>query len=158
MNDVADKLREYAEADNIDYAAYTQIEYFVSDATRIILGLVFCIIFMTFALMVALDVAYLTMPVFQDLITRKGLDGSLQEKKVKLISSYARNARIEADTVHTGKSAMSIYVKSRTVSWIQFILILMVFLAFYTNMVNGIGQIVVEVYLRFKDLALGIGG
>lgn len=152
--DVVETIRRYAEADNIDYATYQQMQYFVSDTVSLILGIVFTFVCMTFSLLVALDVIYLTNPLFRDVISRKGLDGSLNESKLKIISAQARKAVVEADTLRTGESPIGIYLRSRLTLWIQFIAMLLIFLSCYSSLVRFIGIHTVEIYLKFKDKSI----
>lgn len=153
---IVDKIRQYAENDNIDYSAYKQVVDFINDTTSIILGIIFWIILATFSLMVAMDIAYLTIPTFRDVMYKKGLDGSVQDSKVKLISAHARNAVIQAETKETGRSALGIYLKKRIIAWMQFVAVMLIFFALYEQLVNGVGQIAVEVYLQFKAHAAGL--
>lgn len=155
-DDIVDKIRQYAENDNIDYSAYKQVVDFINDTTSIILGIIFWVILATFSLMVAMDIAYLTIPTFRDVMYKKGLDGSVQDSKVKLISAHARNAVIQAETKETGRSALGIYLKKRIIAWMQFVAVMLIFFALYEQLVNGVGQIAVEVYLQFKAHAAGL--
>jgi hypothetical protein len=150
VSEIADKIGKYAEADNIDYGTYKQVQFFMTDATRLILGIVFVSIFMLLALITVMDIAYLTIPTFRDLIYRKAWDGSREGSKIKLVSKYARNAVIEADTVTTGTSALGIYIKKRIGAWCLFITVLLTFLALYSSLVRTIGNLAVEVYLKFE--------
>lgn len=149
VNDIVNKIQRYAEADNIDYSTYKQISYFITDVTNMVLGLVFVSIFMLLSLLTMMDIAYLTMPPFRDFITRKALDGSRDDTKLRLVSIYAVNSAQEADTINTGRSALAIYIKKRIWAWCIFITVLLIFLSMYSQLVNGIGSIIIDIYMRF---------
>lgn len=77
---------------NIDFAWLTEVLNGVGNIAMFILGLVGWFVIMAMSIITALDIAYITMPTFQDLIRRKNWDGSQAERKFRIISKDAVRA------------------------------------------------------------------
>lgn len=111
--DVVDGIREYTGESGVDVKNLKVAENVINDITGYILGLIVFVISLGITVITALDVAYITLPLFQEKVQNKRWDGSNGLKSFRLISNDARLAVNEASTISSGKSALSIYLAKR---------------------------------------------
>lgn len=85
----------------------------IENIVGFLLGLIAFAIVVFTTLVTACDILYLTFPPFQQFAHKMNWDGTIDEKKIRLISPEARDANIEAATRTTGQSVIAIYMRKR---------------------------------------------
>lgn len=115
----------------------------IEDVLGYILGLLAFFIGLGMMLITALDVMYITMPIFQDSVNNKRWDGS-QERKIRIISADAINA-VERATTDGSGSAMKLYLKSRVKTYIICGVILYLLLAGSSVLIHIVTKVVLGI-------------
>lgn len=111
-SELIDGIREYTNNGSSVYLDNVrEAEYMIQDITGFILGLIAIFISFGMTLISALDICYITIPVFQDMIKDKKWDGSPDGSNFRIISGAARVA-VET-TSGTGESPLKFYMKKR---------------------------------------------
>lgn len=98
---------------NIDFAWLTETLNGVGNIAMFILGVVGWFIIMAMSIITALDIAYLSMPTFQDLVRRKNWDGSQAERKFRVISKDAVKAVLINEERGRESGSIPIYIRLR---------------------------------------------
>lgn len=133
---IASQIREYT---NIEYQPDFEIlkstTWAMEDVTRLILGIILALMYMLLTALVVLDLAYITIPTFQEVVRKRGWDKT-REQGVGFISRDAKDAVMEANTVQTGVSAVWIYIKKKSFSMVLFALLTLLLLTNYSVVLN----------------------
>lgn len=153
-SEVTDAIREYTgngygiQLDDLIIAQYT-----IYDIIGFILGLIAFFIILGVGLITALDIAYITIPMFQDKVRTERWDGS-RGYKMRFISNDARDAVDEATTRPEGKTALSIYLRKRVKSYLICGVVLYICIVGSSTIVPIIANIVLQVLKVFKSVHL----
>ncbi len=110
--DVANGIREYTTASDIDIADMKEIQNIIYDVSGYILGLIVTVLCLGITVITALDICYITMPSFQEKVRNHNWDSG-STGKLRLVSNDARISVNKANTSSTGTSALKIYITSR---------------------------------------------
>lgn len=154
--EVVESMREYTnnfhgvELDTIILAQST-----ISDIVGFILGLIAFFIAIGMGVITALDIAYITIPMFQDKVRDEKWDGSRGHGKVRFISNNARIAVERASTQVDGNSALKIYLKGRVLAYVISAVVLYICLAGTGVVVPIIARIVSEILNAFGSISIG---
>lgn len=144
VNDIRQNLIDYltVEGYKVDMIYVYHTAEVISDVTGLILGIVAYSIVIFMTLITAVDICYITIPVFRQGVKRARWDGT-NERNLSAVSKDAINAVEESYTSCLNKSAISVYLRSRITSY--FIAVFVLFL-----ILGGIGYIqnIVEVIVR----------
>lgn len=131
---------------------FSLLDVLITNTSRFItsvVGFVSIIIFLFISIVTAMDIAYITIPYFQEFALDKGLVryGGTKKFEIKLISADAFNAveekyRLDAQsTVNYGNSIYLIYLKKRFKTYLRFGIIFFIllggprFIILFSNMV-----------------------
>ncbi len=144
VNDIRQNLIDYinVESYKIDMLHIYHTAEVISDITGLVLGIIAYSIAIFMTLITAVDICYITIPIFRQGIQRIRWDGT-NERNFSAVSKDAINAVGESYTSCLNRSAISIYLGSRLISYIIAVFVLFLIL-------GGIGYIqnIVEVIVR----------
>jgi len=115
---------EYQDSGTVDQRLWLKVVYFVAGLANLILTYGVVIIIVGLSIMTALDIFYMTIPIYQSWLSRKGLDGSRNTKGIYLVSRAAVDSMQEATAM--GSSIMMVYLKHRTKTYILSAIIILV--------------------------------
>lgn len=153
-SEVTDAIREYTgNGYGIQLDTLTLAQYTIYDIIGFILGLIAFFIIIGVGLITALDIAYITIPMFQDKVRAERWDGS-RGYKIRFISNDARDAVDEASTRVEGKTALSIYLRKRVKSYLICGVVLYICIVGSSTLVPIIANIVLQVLKVFKSVHL----
>lgn len=149
-SDVAGAISEYTQSTYTpDFEILKTGSYMVEDVTQLLIGIVLVLIYLLIGLIIALDIAYLTLPFFQELVQRHRWDNVTVRNK-SLISKDAKDALIEANTSQTGVSALGLYIKKKSVSLIMLAIITVLILSNYTIIKDILVKIITQFLGAFQ--------
>ena len=106
----------------------------LSSVTSAIMGIIITVLAVGIPIIVALEVLYINIPIFRSSLNKIGDKHNMFEKSLGLVFRDARTAIERADTVHTGRSANSEYIRIKV--WVIFIAFLLIGLS-----LGGIGTV-----------------
>ena len=132
---------------NIDILSIYNTAEVIGDTTGLILGIIAYSIAIFMTLITTLDVAYITIPIFRTAMKSFRWDGS-NERGLSAVSKDAVSAVEESYTLCLDKSALSIYLGKRLISYLIAVFVLFLIL-------GGMGYIqdIVETIVRALLLA-----
>lgn len=114
---IATITNPYEETENdIDHSLWLKFALFLTEFLNLVISYAIVLILLGLTIMTALDIFYLTMPSYQVLLRKRGLDGSNEDSRVKLISRSAIDAANE--THITGGNLIMSYLKHRIKTYI----------------------------------------
>ena len=123
-------IREYTNSTyNPDFEVLRTGLFVAEDIAQMLLGFMLVIMYSLLAVLTTIDICYLTLPVFQDYVNKKGWD-SVDKHNHSIISRNARDALREANTVETGHSALGLYIKKR---YFSILILVLLSLMIFTN-------------------------
>lgn len=153
-SEVTEAIREYTgNGYGIKLDDVTVAQYVIYDVIGFILGLITFFIVVGVGLITALDIAYITIPMFQDKVRAEKWDGS-RGYKVRFISNDARDAVDEAATKMNGKTALGIYLRKRVKSYMICGVVLYICIVGSSTIVPIIANIVLQILKVFKSIHL----
>lgn len=134
---------------DIKWDKIMELQANIENITGFILGLIAFAIVISVALVTACDIVYLTFPTFQQFAHKMNWDGTVDSKKIRLISPEARNANIEAATRLTGKSVIAVYMRKRFKMLCISVTVLVIILLGHTLVIDIVVNIVVGILKAF---------
>lgn len=141
--DIVDGVRKYTgNGYGIQLDTLIIAQGVIYDVVGFLLGLIAFVIVIGMALITTLDVCYLTIPMFQDKVRDERWDGSKGHRKIRFISNDARLAVEKAATGQTGRSALTVYIKKRIISYCIAAMVLYICLAGSNTIVPAISNVV----------------
>lgn len=116
--DISSVLDDYLDAPyEVHFDRLMEIEKTVSDWTSFLLGALAIWISAFLMVITSCDIAYITIPAFQETVRRKHWDGA-ENAKFRCISHDARDAVTESSLTNGETSALAIYLKKRIKTYI----------------------------------------
>ena len=152
-SDVANGIREYTQSDSGYYLdAIQDAQYVIYDITSFILGvLTFFIVWFMF-LITALDICYITIPIFQEKVRQERWDGSPGGSKFRIVSNAAR---IAVDTGNSqGVSPLKIYLKKRIAMYCICGIMLYISFVGFNVIVNLVTHIVLQILNALSQMSV----
>lgn len=151
-SEVVDEIRQYT---NNGYGVKMDdvliAQSVIYDVVGFILGVLVVLIVVGMSIITALDICYITIPMFQDTVVHKRWDGSTDPNaRVRFISHDARIAVNAAATQETGKSALSIYLGRRIKTYCIAAVVLYIAIAGSSVIVPLISKIVTGILTAFS--------
>lgn len=145
-SDIVDGIREYTgNGYGVQLDTLIIAQSMIYDIVGFILGLIAFFIVVGMGLITALDVAYITIPMFQDKVRDERWDGSKGHGKVRFISNDARTSVEQAATSMTGKSSLVVYIKKRTKAYVFCAIVLFICLRGSSVLVPIISNIILDI-------------
>lgn len=142
-NDILDQLNDFIDTPyRVDFELLLESETYIKEIVSFLLGIVAWIIAVLMTCITMLDVAYISIPVFQDTVRRRHWDGS-NSHRMKFVSRDAVESVNDASI--NGGSAMSIYIKKRFKTYIICATVLTIILMGTQVIVPLITKIVVAI-------------
>lgn len=132
---------------NIDYATLEIIVAKTGDIVGLLMGFIAVFLVIGLTLITALDICYLTIPIFQQAMHDKSWDGSSDRSKIQLVSNDARTA-VERAAV-SRQSSLWIYMKLRLKTYIIAAVVLFLIMGFSDPLVHMIQRVVGDIVTVF---------
>lgn len=152
-SDIVDGIRDYTgNGYGVQLDTLIIAQSMIYDIVGFILGLIAFFIVVGMALITTLDVAYITIPMFQDKVRDERWDGSKGHGKVRFISNDARLAVEQASMMSTGKSALWIYIKKRIIAYMICAVVLFICLRGSSTLVPIIANIILDLLKGFSRI------
>ncbi len=144
-SDIKEQIKKQLDVPyGVDLTNLNETMYIVDNITGLILGAIAYCIAVLLTLITALDIAYITIPIYRDRIQALRWDGT-KSRHLRAVSRDAVAAVEEAETVKTGKSPLSLYLVKRAKTYIVSVFIL----ALILGGMSYIKGIVMKVVLTF---------
>lgn len=129
---------------SVDFANVNEATFLVQNIASIFLGVISYSIVVLLTLITAVDIAYLTIPVVREKIHGLKWDGT-KNKYLRVVSRDAMSAVELADTIHTGRSSLGIYLLKRIKTYIISVTVLMLLLGYTDSVKKLIVKIVLSI-------------
>lgn len=134
---------------NIDYATLEVIVAKTGDIVGLLMGFIAVFLVVGLTLITALDIVYLTIPIFQQAIQEKSWDGSSDRTKIQFVSNDARTA-VERAAI-SNQSSLWIYMKLRFKTYLIAAVILFLIMGFSDPLVHMIQRVVGDIVAVFMS-------
>ena len=110
---IAGAISKYTQSEYTpDFEILKSGTFLVEDISQLIIGIVLVLLYTFIGVILALDIAYLTLPWFQEHVKKHRWDKVTPRNRC-IISKDASDALIEANTLQTGTSSLFIYIKKK---------------------------------------------
>lgn len=149
--EIREGILEYVSGDySVDMLMIYNTAETIGDITGIILGIIAYAIAILMTLITVVDICYITLPVFREAVKKLRWDGT-NDRGLSAISKDAFSAVEEVYTMSLEKSPLSIYIKSRLMTYVIAVFVLFIIL-------GGMGYVKDIVVLIVRSILLATMG
>ncbi len=133
---------------NVDLSSIYETEMMVQNIASIVFGTIANLLIIFMGLVTALDIAYITLPLFREVVARTKWDGS-KHKYLRLVSKDAISAIEQANTIETGRGILGIYLLKRLKTYLICAFVLTILIGGSGILKNLVSKIVISIIQSF---------